>query len=364
MSSIVNPTIPEITEPLPNGGLEIRGFEDRENILEGSENSDSIIGGNNNDILEGGAGNDTIAGGAGNDEIFGGVGNDVLSGEEGNDTIRGGVGENVLTGGEGNDVLTVRTDGNFFRQGSTLTGGEGEDVFRSKFNQGDGDTVGQETFAVNQITDFTPGEDRLVIQGLQADGDPVYDSNTGILSVDDVEIAQLSAGLNINEEDIEIADNSSGGAGEESAVYRFYDSLVGAHFYTADEVERDSIQDNLPNYQFEGESYRTADRTTGAQEVYRFFNPSTGVHLYTTDELERDSIIANLPNFEFEGVKFYAYETEVEGSIPVYRFYEPTLGVHFYTPDEVEKDAVSANLSNYNFEGIAYYALPVDEDIL
>ena len=84
------------------------------------------------------------------------------------------------------------------------------------------------------------------------------------------------------------------------------------------------------------------------------------MHLYTTDEIERDSIIDTLDDFEFEGVKFYAYETEVEGSIPVYRFFEPTLGVHFYTPNEAEKDAVQANLSNYNFEGIAYYALPAE----
>ena len=101
---------------------------------------------------------------------------------------------------------------------------------------------------------------------------------------------------------------------------------------------------------------------TGAEEVYRFFNPSTGVHLYTTSERERDFIIANLSNFQFEGVKFYAYETNVEGSIPVYRFFEPTLGVHFYTPNEREKTFVQENLSNYNFEGIAYYALPIDSD--
>ena len=96
--------------------------------------------------------------------------------------------------------------------------------------------------------------------------------------------------------------------------------------------------------------------------MYRFFNPSKGVHLYTTDEVERDSIVENLDNFVYEGVKFYAYETEVDGSMPVYRFYEPTLGVHFYTPNEVEKDSVMKNLENYNFEGVAYYALPLEMD--
>ncbi len=354
MSSIVNPTIPESTTPLPNGGLDIRGLENQVNILEGSENADIITGGNLEDVLNGIAGNDAITGGGGNDEIFGGGGND---------TIDGGDGENEIFGGNGDDVLIVSANQNVFRQASTLTGGAGEDTFQLNFNQSP-DIVEQQTFAINQITDFTPGEDKIVIRGLESDAEPVYDSDTGILSLDDLDIAQLSAGLNIREEDIEVADNNSDTDGE-SIVYRFLDPSVGVHFYTADEVERDEIQNNLPNYEFEGESYRTVDATTGAaQEVYRFFNPSTGVHLYTTDETERDSIIDNLADFEFEGVKFYAYETEVEGSIPVYRFYEPTLGVHFYTPNEAEKNAVQANLANYNFEGIAYYALPVDETIL
>jgi hypothetical protein len=358
MSTIVDPTIPETTEPLPDGGLDIRGLAEQENILEGTENSDLITGGNLQDVLAGAIGNDTIAGAGGNDTIDGGDGNDQLSGEDGDDVIRGVTGANIIFGGTGSDRLIVSTNANTFPQASTLTGGEGEDTFELNFNQeaiGSETTTETGTSAVNQITDFTPGEDRIVIRGLTTDQDPVYDPNTGILSIDDIEIAQLSAGLSINEEDIEVAGN------DDNVVYRFYDPAVGVHFYTADETEKDSIQANLPNYSFEGESYRTVDATTGAQEVYRFFNPSTGVHLYTTDEVERDSIIESIPNFQFEGVKFYAYETEVAGSIPVYRFYEPTLGVHFYTPNEAEKDAVEANLPNYSFEGIAYYALPIDE---
>ena len=364
MSSIL--TTPESTESLPDGGLDIRGFVEQENVLEGSENADIITGSNLDDVLNAVAGNDTINAGGGNDEIFGLDGNDELSGEEGDDTIRGGRGEDIIVGGEGDDLLIVSTNSNTFREASTLTGGAGQDVFQLNFNKEDPnseDTVEQQTFAVNEITDFTPGEDKIVIRGLQSDATPVYDSETGILSLDDVNIAQLSAGLNINEDDIEVAGSNNGGndSEEESTVYRFFEPTVGVHFYTADEKERDAVEENLTNYEYEGESYRTVDATTGAQEVYRFFNPNTGVHLYTTDEIERDSIIENLAEFQFEGVKFYAYETEVEGSIPVYRFYEPTLGVHFYTPNAVEKNAVQANLTNYNFEGIAYYALPIED---
>ena len=83
--------------------------------------------------------------------------------------------------------------------------------------------------------------------------------------------------------------------------------------------------------------------------------------MYTTDEGERDYIVNNLANFTYEDVKFYAYETFIEETIPVYRFYEPSIGVHFYTPNENEKTFVDENLANYTYEGIAYYAFPIEE---
>lgn len=373
MSRVINPTNPATSEPLPDGGFDIRGIEDQENRLEGSSNSDIITGGNLNDFLSGssGSGADTIAGGRGDDTLDGGDGNDELSGDAGNDVILGGSGANIIRGGEGDDRLIIEADDT-----STVTGGEGADIFQIQISSSSNDdsevsqqqvqTANFEELAavITEITDFTPGEDQIRIQGVPGTQAPVYNRDTGILSLDDLEIAQLSAGLNISEADLEIVGNDnpiSNVSNEEATVYRFFNPAVGVHFYTSSEAERESIEQNLPNYELEGASYRTTDPTTGAQEVYRFFNSETGVHLYTTNEQERDSIIANLPNFAFEGVQFYAYETEVEGSIPVYRFYEPTLGVHFYTPNEAERDSVQANLTNYTYEGIAYYALPIDQ---
>ena len=173
----------------------------------------------------------------------------------------------------------------------------------------------------------------------------------------------------INEEDDSSLDyqlNLSAQAGQLAkglTVYRFYNSSLGSHFYTVDEVERDYVNNNLDNYAFEGESYVTVDEITGSssssssspEAVYRFFNRSTGVHLYTASEHERDNIINNLPDFSYEDVKFHAYATEELGTVPVYRFYEPNIGVHFYTPNEGEKMYIEENLFNYNYEGIAYY---------
>ena len=357
-----NPNNPDNSDTLPGGGLDIQGMEDAENQLEGSENGDRIVGGNLNDIISSLGGDDTVLGGAGNDTILGGSGNDEIAGNEGNDIINGGTGNNIITGGNGDDRLVVESGG------STLTGDAGSDVFRLNFTElrdGGEDTTNIEDLglAITEITDFEPGEDRIRIEGLGGNQAPIYNRDTGILSLDDVEIAQLATDLSIDPGDIEIADNNnplSTVDNSESNVYRFLNPSVGVHFYTSSEGERQNVEENLPIYSSEGESYKSVDPTTGAREVYRFLNPATGVHLYTTDRGERDNIIENIDSFQFEGVQFYAYDTPVEGSIPVYRFLEPSLGVHFYTPNEGEKDFVQANLPNYNFEGVAYYALPVD----
>lgn len=367
MSTIVNPTNPLVINPLPNGGFDIQGIEDQENRLNGSESADIITGGDLDDILNGLGGADTINAGAGNDGIWGGAGDDELFGEAGDDSIKGGLGENILDGGAGDDRLIIESGG------STLTGGAGEDIFQFNFSsltETEGDNaeapdLEELGIVISEITDFQPGSDQLTIQGLGGTEAPIYNSDTGVLSLDDVEIAQLAANLNISEEDIEIAGNNNPLSivdNQERNVYRFFDPAAGGHFYTTSETERDNASENLPNLIFEGASYTSVSPSDGGQEVYRFFNPTTGVHLYTISETERDTIIETLPNFEFEGVQFYAYETEVEGSIPIYRFFEPTLGVHFYTPSAAERDSVMESLPNYDFEGIAYYALPLDTE--
>ena len=146
-------------------------------------------------------------------------------------------------------------------------------------------------------------------------------------------------------------------------VYRFFNQETGVHFYTASEVERDNILENLPNFSLEGTSYEVIDPLTGSSDtnvVHRFRNQNTGVHVYTIDEAERSFIAENLSNYEYEGEVFAAYTSQVEGTIPIHRFYNLQLDAHFYTPSEAERESVENNLPNYDYEGIAYYAYPVD----
>ena len=155
---------------------------------------------------------------------------------------------------------------------------------------------------------------------------------------------------------------------EGDAVYRFFEIEGQTQFYTTSETERDLVIESLPNYEYEGELFTGApnpegDDITGVVPVYRLFNVDTGVHLYTASELERDAVIENLPNYTSEGISYYGYESQEEDSVPLYRFYNSGLDAHFYTSSIAERDEYLAS-PDYQPEGgsgIAYYVQPVDD---
>ncbi|MEM9271952.1 MAG: calcium-binding protein [Cyanobacteria bacterium P01_F01_bin.143] len=205
-------------------------------FIKGDTGNDFLKGDTGNDFLDGGSGNDSLQGNSGNDILLGGTtGSDTLEGGEGNDTLHGNLnaesinvlddnstvakvpntninqvqtglnevlvaikalltaandGGDSLSGGAGDDVLSV-TDGN-----NTLSGGTGADTFQFLFSQGVPDNL-------NEITDFQPEEDSIVIQGTADNNEPSYDPETGRVSLDGQEIIQLEEGLNIDSNDIE-----------------------------------------------------------------------------------------------------------------------------------------------------------------
>lgn len=353
---------PEVPNELRFSGnsLEFTGREDQRSVIE-------VLSGDGSVTINAGPLNDTIRGGAGNDIIRGGDGDDVID---------GGAGADRISGGNGNDVLR-------FGAGDIVAGGGGKDTFQLDLSEPITATN------VPRIVDFVPGDDDII---LSAPDEPieafVYDKVTKTVILNSKPIIKLESEseLLLTPDDISIVSVNSDDPTKtidtinsgETTVYRFFNPTKGGHFYTADVNEKNYVQQNLNNYVFEGETYQTVDPVATAQavgntgdiqgeveseEVYRFFNPTTGVHLYTTSENERDSVIENLDNFVFEGVKFYAYETQVDNSMPIYRFYEPSLGVHFYTPSENEKNSVQENLDNYVYEGVAYYAMPLEAEM-
>lgn len=120
------------------------GSRDRD-ILDGETGDDTLYGGKQDDILAGDANEDVIGG------------NDLLFGNRNSDRLFGGVGDDTLYGGKDNDSL-VGQDGDDWLIGDfgsdTLIGEAGRDVFVLRLNSG-----------VDEIVDFTPGEDIIGLSG-------------------------------------------------------------------------------------------------------------------------------------------------------------------------------------------------------
>ena len=183
---------------------------------------ENLIGGNGNDTLTGngltnrltgGAGNDTLNGGTGRDTLIGGLGDDtyitdgadtitelaaqgtdwvqssatytlaanvenltltgagvingtgntlnnVITGNGSNNRLTGGAGNDTLNGGAGNDILNGGTGTD------VLVGGLGSDTF--VFNTISDSTTVSPTWDI--ITDFTQGQDRIDLRGIDAFG--------------------------------------------------------------------------------------------------------------------------------------------------------------------------------------------------
>lgn len=176
----------------------IDGGEDKD-LIYGGDGADSILGGKNDDTIHGGAGDDVIDGGADKDLIYGGAGADSILGGENDDTIHGGAGndnldgggdkdtihgdagddiirggdkDDTLYGGTGDDVIDGGADDDFIDGGAgadSLTGGTGKDTFSFQGTgdgyqkSGNGVASAAELASADLITDFTSGEDTLLL---------------------------------------------------------------------------------------------------------------------------------------------------------------------------------------------------------
>ena len=76
-----------------------------DDVLNGTELADTLLGFGGDDRVRGRGGRDCILGHAGRDVLSGGAGGDVIDGGFGRDVLRAGGGRNRLHGGAGNDVL-------------------------------------------------------------------------------------------------------------------------------------------------------------------------------------------------------------------------------------------------------------------
>jgi hypothetical protein len=90
-------------------------------------------------------------------------------------------------------------------------------------------------------------------------------------------------------------------------VYRFFDTDDGSHFYTTSATERDALISTRPDMVYESGSvfYEHLTPEPGDVAVYRFFDTGTGSHFYTDSATEDASLLASRPDMTPEGIAFY-----------------------------------------------------------
>ena len=96
-----------------------------------------------------------------------------------------------------------------------------------------------------------------------------------------------------------------------TAIYRFFDVSNGTHFMTASATERDTLIGSHPDMVFEPGStlFEYATPQAGDAAVYRFFDNRSGAHFFTADAVERASVLSTRPDMIAEGIAFYAPTT-------------------------------------------------------
>lgn len=215
-----------------------------DDFVDGGEGNDSLVGDQGNDTIAAGSGddfiygdtpgrstggNDVISGGDGNDTVIAGVGNDIVNGDAGNDVLWGGKGLDTVSGGAGNDFISGDLGNDL------LTGGAGSDTFFFASAGG--------SWGVDTITDFSPTEDkiRLGVQPVKGSGGisgtpsafaalgntfdasefvvisdaaqanapanankVIYNSASGLLTFNNVAVAQLTPGLTLTTNNFEL----------------------------------------------------------------------------------------------------------------------------------------------------------------
>lgn len=130
-----------------------------------------------------------------------------------------------------------------------------------------------------------------------------------------------------------------------NAMFRFYDTKTGDHFYTASADEKALILKTLPSYVYEGVGWAAPDRSADTVDVFRFYDTKTSTHFFTADASERDWVVKTLPTYHYEGVAFAAYRDGAgDGHVTLERFYNTANGLHHFSANAGETADIKAGL--------------------
>lgn len=193
----------------------------------------TAYGGAGNDIMKGSDHSDTFDGGPGDDQVIGYDGNDTLLGGDGNDVIEGWGGSDHLEGGAGND--TLRPDGHQDPSADYVDGGPGTDRIDDDYTSSDVGTDLQPSVSFTLgggADDGRPSEGDDVVGVEQV----VLNSSGTVTGTDAAELIEFdqvgdSVTINANGGDDNILsgdgnDNISGGAGNDTIDAGFGDDVI------------------------------------------------------------------------------------------------------------------------------------------
>ncbi|MDT7952883.1 MAG: hypothetical protein RQ966_15370 [Acetobacteraceae bacterium] len=162
-----------------------------------------------------------------------------------------------------------------------------------------------------------------------------------------------------------VVDTTTGAtySGSANAVYRFFDTKYGTHFFTSDQGEKNAVLAGRPDLKEETNGFGDVSQNDGnAVAVYRFFDTNFGTHFFTSSASERDSIIQSRPDLTYEpSSTFYEHGTAQTGDVAVYRLFDQKTGTQFLTGDQGEYKGITTPGSatyraDLKSEGVAFYA--------
>jgi len=181
-------------------------------VIAGTEDADTLQGGDPNEFITGGGGDDDLSGGLGDDTIEGGTGDDIIQGQGGFDVLIGNEGSDLIQGRGGDDTVQ-----GFFGD-DWVDGNDGNDFVRG--GAGDDVVIG----GAGEDAVFGRNGDDLVIGGALP-GTPLTDAQLDALRDGDEDAAAfLDDAILVDDQS---ADSVDGGDGDDVLVFGAGDTANG-----------------------------------------------------------------------------------------------------------------------------------------
>ncbi|BAQ59690.1 alkaline phosphatase [Geminocystis sp. NIES-3708] len=141
-----------------------------------------------------------------------------------------------------------------------------------------------------------------------------------------------------------------------SPFYRFQNSDFHGIYIWAGDKERQTINQNYPNFKEEGVAFKVAIEPNDNLIQFNRFQNELGAYLYV-GEAESQNIRENYPNFKEEGIAFYALDGNANRGIDIYRLQNTQQPGTYIFVGEEEKNNILANSPQFQLEGVAFEAI-------